>query len=218
MKKNYLKFNRSGILTSLLMFLILGSRVLAQQSFTFTNASATGSAGPTQAMINTAYNGSNLQGSVIVNPQGMQNFTIPVTGPYKIEAWGGQGYGPFGGRGAYISGEFTLNAGSVLKILVGQQGGAPLTGNNQYGGGGGSFIATSNNVPLVVAGGGGGSWATSYQANTDGTVSTSGNPGLNGAGGNGAGGTNGSGGQTGSFAEGGAGFYGNGSGSTGPAM
>src|SRR5687768_1210416 len=92
-----------------------------QQSYTFTNAGSTGSVGPTQAQVNNSYTNTNLSGSVTVSPQGIQNFTIPVTGAYRVEALGGQGYGSFGGRGASIAGDFTLTAGTVLKIAVGQQ-------------------------------------------------------------------------------------------------
>jgi hypothetical protein len=213
---SYLQRNKSKRSFSFIAsFLLVSFAAFAQQSFTFTNASATGSMGPTQMNVNAAYLSTNLNGSVTVNPQGVQNFTIPTTGPYRIDARGGQGYGTFGGRGAVIAGDFTLTAGTVLKILVGQQAGAPIGSLNQFGGGGGSFVTFTNNVPLVVAGGGGGSWAGTFQANSDGTVSTSGNAGLNGAAANGAGGTNGGGGATASSADGGAGITGDGGGGAG---
>lgn len=71
--------------------------------------------------------------------------------------WGARGgNGPgntyWGGYGARMRGDFSLAAGSVIKILIGQ------TGGQSYGGGGdGTFVATSANVPLIVAGGGTGS-------------------------------------------------------------
>ena len=58
-----------------------------------------------------------------------------------------------GGRGAYMSGEFILSEGDVLKILVGQQGSGS---SSAAGGGGGTFVATDSNTPLLVAGGGSG--------------------------------------------------------------
>lgn len=211
MKINYVK---KGIAFGGLVGLLFASNLLnAQQTYTFTPAAATGSAGPTQAMVNSAYAATNLSGSVTVNTQGIQEFTIPISGNYRIIATGGQGWGTYGGRGASIAGDFSLTAGTVLKIVVGQLAGAPLNSLNQYGGGGGSFVTYTNNVPLIVAGGGGGSWATSFQANSDGTVVTSGNPGLNGAAANGAGGTAGGGGATASSADGGGGLTGNGGGS-----
>lgn len=203
------------ICAGVVIALSLPHTLAAQQSYTFTNASATGSAGPTQAMINTAYATTNLNGSVTILTQGIQQFTVPISGIYRITALGGQGYGSFGGRGASVAGNFSLTAGTVLRILVGQQGGPPLNSSNQYGGGGGSFVTYTNNAPLVVAGGGGGSWATSFQANSDGTVSLSGNAGLNGPAANGAGGTGGGGGATASSADAGAGITGNGGGTAG---
>ena len=57
-----------------------------------------------------------------------------------------------GGKGARMKGDFTLTKGTVLKILVGQQGVAGQGGS----GGGGTFITKSDNTALIVAGGGGG--------------------------------------------------------------
>ena len=196
----------------------------AQTTYTFTNAGATGQNGPTQTQVNSAYLTTNLNGSVTVSPQGMQNFTIPFSGAYRIEAYGAQG-GPNWGMGAYIAGDFTFTAGQVLKIAVGQQGGSA---NSSHGsGGGGSFVAINNaTVPLIVAGGGGGKGAsvTSVQAFSHGTTSTTGQtptgggPGGTGGGGgaaaNGAtGGTSvtaGAGSTSSTWASGGGGFYTNG--------
>ncbi|MEZ5580703.1 MAG: hypothetical protein R3F40_15580 [Candidatus Competibacteraceae bacterium] len=107
-------------------------------------------------MIDTAYAGTNLDGQV-TSVGGIQNWVVPASGPYLIEAFGGQGYGPFGGRGAHIAGEFNLNAGDTLKILVGQRERRltstipqPIT-THQFGGGGGSFVTMTDNT----AGGGG---------------------------------------------------------------
>ena len=61
----------------------------------------------------------------------------------------------FLGRGAYMKGDFKINKGEIIKILVGQE--APLNTQSQSaGGGGGSFVVRNNNAPLLVAGGGGG--------------------------------------------------------------
>ncbi|KAB1062082.1 T9SS type A sorting domain-containing protein [Salibacter halophilus] len=183
------------------------------QTYTFTNAGATGENGPTQAQINTAYTGTNLDGAVTSNG-GIQYWEVPSSGLYEITALGGQGYGTYGGRGASITGEFLLNGGDTLKILVGQA--APIypspSYDHQYGGGGGSFITTTNNTPLIVAGGGGGNHALSFIASCDGQITQNGAAGVGGST-IGAGGTNGNGGQQASSADGGAGIYGNGNGS-----
>lgn len=209
MKKNYNTLLSFAMVVG--VFAMQSGSLFAQQSYTFTNAGATGSLGPTAANIATAYVATNLSGSVAMSATpGIQTFTIPTTMGYRIQAFGAQGFGPFGGRGASISGDFTLTAGTVLKILVGQMGVAPVnaSANFQYGGGGGSFVTSLANVPYVVAGGGGGSWAGSFGGLSDGTVTTSGNPGSNGT--TGAGGINGAGGGTGNAADGGAGIYGDG--------
>ena len=201
---------------AMLLFCCLGSNLaLAQTVYTFTPAGATGTTGPTQAMIDTAYAGTNLDGQV-TSVGGIQNWVVPASGPYLIEAFGGQGYGPFGGRGAHIAGEFNLNAGDTLKILVGQR--APpylnypsTTYNHQFGGGGGSFVTMTDNTPLVVAGGGGGSHVASYLAANDGQITTNGAAGAAGVL-IGAGGTGGLGGQQATSADGGGGLLGNGNG------
>ena len=169
-------------------------------AFNFTNAAATGHVGPTQAQVNAAYSGTNLAGNVSVTGSGFQNWTVPATGTYRIVTRGALGGGS-GGQGAIMQGDFTLNAGEVIRILVGQNG----TGVSPAGGGGGSFVVrspynTTGNV-LIVAGGGSGNGNYSF------------NPGLtstNGGFGGGAGGSNGAGGSGGTRSAGGGGFLGNG--------
>ena len=61
---------------------------------------------------------------------GIQEFTAPQTGNYKIEAWGAQGgyarWGDgsqfLGGNGAYTSGDIILTEGETLYINVGSEG------------------------------------------------------------------------------------------------
>jgi hypothetical protein len=216
MKKSTFNFSMASKLCAAL--LSLGSFVPgimnAQATYTFTSAGLTGPVGPNQTQINTAYGSTNLSGSVTVTG-GIQSFTIPVTGPYRITAIGGQG-GYNGGYGAMISGDFTLSAGTVLKILVGQAG--TQASNGTYiggGGGGGSYVTSPTNVPYVVAGGGGGngdgyggSPVSCCLSGMQGTTSTSGNPYPGGA----NGGTGGMGGSCGTANAGaGAGIYGDGS-------
>ena len=56
--------------------------------WTFTNAGAEGSHGPTQSQINSSYLGTSLHEKVTINTQGIQEWSVPVSGTYKIEAWG----------------------------------------------------------------------------------------------------------------------------------
>jgi parallel beta-helix repeat protein len=174
------------------------------QVYTFTNAGATGINGPTQAQINTAYGSTNLAGQV-TSVNGIQNWIVPAGGNYRIEVYGAEGFGTLAGRGAYMSGTFSLTSNDTLKILVGQQGGCCVgSGTNQFGGGGGSFVVTGNNTPLIIAGGGGGAIyntailpsshgstglnGQTAVGTTSGTGGTSGNGGIEGGGGGGGGG------------------------------
>ncbi len=65
---------------------------------------------------------------IFTAPGSVVTFTVPVTGTYRILAFGAQGgatTGSFaGGLGAEIGGEFSLTAGEVLQIAVGGGGGA----------------------------------------------------------------------------------------------
>jgi len=190
----------------------------AQTTYTFTSGGQTGNIGPSQAQIDAAYSGTSLDGDVTVTG-GIQFWTVPTTGTYTVEAFGGQGYGAFGGRGAHITGEFFFTAGTQLKILVGQRAGDYLnfpqaTYNNQYGGGGGSFVTLTDNTPLIVAGGGGGSHAASFLPGADGQITEAGAAGAAGVL-TGAGGTGGNGGQQATSADAGGGLLTNGDGTTG---
>ena len=122
------------------------------QRWTFTNCAATGATGPTQAQCDGAYLGTILAGSVTVNA-GIQSWTVPATGTYRIVAMGAEGAsggnGPHAGLGAQIQGEFQFAAGLAVGVVVGHFGlGAS--------GGGGSFAITAPSTVLVAAGGGGG--------------------------------------------------------------
>ena len=65
------------------------------QTYTFTSGGATGQTPPTQGQIDATYTGTTLDGAVTVTA-GIQFWTVPTTGVYTIEAFGGQGYGAFG--------------------------------------------------------------------------------------------------------------------------
>lgn len=122
-------------------------------------------------------------------PPGICDFIVDARG-----AQGANGSNGTGGRGARIVGTFSAVPGTVIQILVGQQGQtATVSGGhigNSPGGGGGSFVV-DNGQPLAVAGGGGAGGAVS--AGLDASVTTTGVTGS-GPGGNG-GGTGGNGGQ-----------------------
>ena len=87
-----------------------------------------------------------------------------LSGTYRIEVWGAQGGvnhgGDVGGRGAQMRGDFELNAGEELGIIVGQLGLISPTGNTANGGsggGGGTFVWRDGEAqPEIVAGGGSG--------------------------------------------------------------
>jgi len=100
---------------------------------------------------------------------GAVTYTVKTTGVYDITAYGAQGGSgdAFGGKGAEIGGDFTLQAGTVLRIVVGGQGTYGIGSNFSSGGGGGSFVietsngASQSHTPLVIAGGGGGTYESS---------------------------------------------------------
>lgn len=140
-------------------------------SHTFTNCGQEGRRGPSLVQCQSTY--SNTE---IMKPEygfnvdrGIQTWTVPDTGIYRIEALGAagghqtNGFGQ-GGRGASIAGEFHLTKGTTLKIVVGQQGrGGPATGARaEPAGGGGSFVYIDLPPadPLLIAGGGAGVYTT----------------------------------------------------------
>lgn len=145
--------------------------------------------------------------SMVFNYTGaIETFNVPAgITMVSIKAYGAQGGGGNnnGGKGAYMSGDFSVNGGDQLKVLVGQQGQV----NYGYGGGGGSFVATIANVPMIVAGGGGGAEHNNNFPGYDALLTTSG---MNVE--NALGGTAGSGGQFGDPNTSGCGWPGGGGG------
>ena len=187
----------------LLFFIFINCFLInAQVSYTFTNCGATGSVGPTQGQVNSTYSTTNLNGLVSTTLSGIQTWTAPYSGNFRIEAIGAQG-GSAGGLGARMAGDFALNAGEVIQILVGQQGVAGGAGPG--GGGGGSFVVrtpyTTTTSILVIAGGGSGNGTYSFAPGL--TVTAGGFGGV-------AGGINGLGGLGGTRGAGGGGFLTNG--------
>jgi len=209
---HFSKMPNKKFLFLLMVCILFTAGMNSQTTYSFTNCSATGSVGPTQPQVNSAYLLTNLNGSV-TSLGGVQYFTVPITSSYSIVA-AGAGAGSasnFGGRGRVLSGETMLSAGTVLKILVGQMGVCTNTASQSSGGGGGSFISTSLNAPILVAGGGGGFLLPvgAPYPNSDANIGTSG---FNSNCGTGLGGINGNGGTgtSGGWGGGGGGFNTNG--------
>lgn len=181
----------------------------------FTPGGTTGVAGPSLAAARTGLTGTGTGAwktntAYFNTSSGIQLWTVPFNGTYRIEAYGAKGgnsttFGTIGGSGASMIGTFTLTIGAVLKILCGQMG---LNGGNGYtgGGGGGTFVTTDTNSPLIIAAGGGGGSLSSYSGSGifggngvsgNGSSTGSATGGTGGAGGGGAGSGGGGGGLTG---------------------
>ncbi|XP_019639205.1 PREDICTED: keratin, type I cytoskeletal 9-like [Branchiostoma belcheri] len=143
-----------------------------------TTLGTTGRLGPTS--LGTHYGGQDHEGLVQLK-DGIQYFTVPDSGQYRIEAagsaagWGRLDKKSARGRGAVVRGTFQLKKGEVLKILVGQEG-LENKSNSGVGGGGGTFVTKRDNTPLLVAGGAGGGDYTkdNRNPNSDGTTAAAG--------------------------------------------
>ena len=195
-------------------------------SHTFTSAGVTGRTGPNLAQLQSAYSSATWAQNTLnlnMSSQGIQEWRVPATGNYYIDAYGsgsGTDSGGFVGPGARIADTFALTEGEIIKIVCGQKG--PTNSSSASGGGGGTYVVKSpyntNLSILVIAGGGGGPEGSPGQpaltyANTTKNGQNGRNEGsLNGDGG-GAGGTDGNGGGTASSSNcggGGGGFFSNG--------
>lgn len=128
-------------------------------SHKFTNADAIGSYGPTLQQVRNKYNVTWANTYInMSNNNGIQLWTVPVTGSYKIRAVGASGSNEGEttvevGKPADMTGTFLLNKDDVIKILVGQTGWSGSTTRPGWGGGGGTFVAKNDDTPLIVAGG-----------------------------------------------------------------
>ena len=128
-----------------------------------------------------------------------QTFSIQTTGSYAFTIAGAKGgngtlgSAPLqGAAGAIIIGTYTLNAGAVLNIIAGGQGGS-APGYGGGGGGGGSFVYNTTTSQLIAVAGGGGGGGSQSGGASGGQITTDG--GWGGGSGAGAGGVNGNGGQ-----------------------
>ena len=163
----------------------------------FTNLGKIGPKGPNS--IGSHYKDQDHEGQVKLF-SGIQLWTVPRTGEYRIEAIGASGgYGKdsvikTGGRGARMIGNFILTKDEIIHVLVGQKGKRGPSNSNTAGGGGGTFVVRENNIPLIIAGGGGGIKKMSEQdPGCDASINTTGNAGNNSP--LGSGGSNGNGGK-----------------------
>ena len=162
----------------------------------FSNLNATGRCGPTS--LGSYYAGKDHDGQVSLS-SGIQQWTVPHTGDYRIEAIGAAGgydkesySSQYRGRGARMIGTFRLNISEVIQVLVGQEGGINKASYSS-GGGGGTFVVRGANTPLIIAGGGGGVlYVHSRHTECDASSNTTGNPGYK----SWSGGSNGHGAQT----------------------
>ena len=165
-------------------------------SAVFTNLGTSGRLGPTT--LGSHYTGQDHDGQVTLS-SGIQQWTVPSTGSFRIEAVGAAGGydrsstpGQNQGRGARMIGTFSLSKGEIIQILVGQEGGIN-TVSQTAGGGGGTFAVRGSNTPLIIAGGGGGMEnSQTRHAGCDASTNTTGNPGYR----SWSGGSNGHGAQT----------------------
>lgn len=140
----------------------------------FTNLGREGHKGPVTA---NEYHETVLEKEVKV-VEGIQLWTAPFSGVWYLEVYGASGgdglYSGHNGRlagglGAKLTGKLKLAKGTVLKILVGQQGERDhLTHFRAGSGGGATYIVSHDDKAIMVAGGGGGGgvpklgkWATS---------------------------------------------------------
>ena len=154
----------------------------AFSSHTFTPCGQTGRTGPAQSSCRTSYSTTwDESDSNFTVLSGIQIWTVPYTGLYRINAYGaagsaGNGGTAAGGNGARVQGDFTLTEGEKIRILVGQKGtnSGYQAGDGASGsGGGGSFVisgttGTADEQVLLIAAGGGGSNDPVYQ----GSIST----------------------------------------------
>lgn len=99
---------------------------------TFTNCGTSGRTGPALAACQASYASAEAAGwksaFLSMPTNGIQEWTVPETGVYRItavgakggNAKGGAGYLGIGGNGASVSGDFSLTGGQKIRILVGQ--------------------------------------------------------------------------------------------------
>jgi len=188
--------------------------------YTFTPAGASGQNGPTLAQCESAYSGEDfLVSDFAVSPQGFQQLTIQNAGTYTIEVHGAKAgsylSGTDGGYGTKMIGEFTLAVNDVVTMVIGQQGvdaTNPSSGGSGGGGGGGTYVSINGTIQIVAGGGGGAGGYNSITPGKDALTGTTGGSGYLTAGG--IGGLGGGGDNDILTGNGGAGYNGDGIGSS----
>jgi hypothetical protein len=96
---------------------LLSFSLSAQNEYNFTNCNQTGYTGPSESQVTEAYLGTSLEGQVEV-VDGIQHWTVPITGTYRLIVAGASGgkSNSYGGdtyysRGAKMEGDFFFNSG-----------------------------------------------------------------------------------------------------------
>ena len=161
--------------------------------FTFTNMGQTGSSGPTAITYGASTPGSGTSYALTLGTgttAGMQLWTVPQTRSYTFSVAGagipahtntivstGGTTSCAASFGMIVTTTVSLTVGTVLKILVGQQGtitpsGGTAPGNfgqgkmgGAYGGCGGTFVVSGTSTPVIVAGAAGGPGQSQNPAN-----------------------------------------------------
>lgn len=209
------------IAASYIIPIVPASAAYAFTTHTFTPCGQTGSSGPSQASCRSAYSTTwdDADANFTVT-SGIQIWTVPYSGLFRIIAKGavgsaGNGGTAAGGNGAQVQGDFNLVEGDKIRILVGQMGvnsGYNASDGASGSGGGGTFVisgvsGTLDSQVLLIAAGGGGSNDPVYQgSNTPGMGGLHTSAGT-GDGANSGGSYRGGAGSGSSFAGGGAGGY-----------
>jgi hypothetical protein len=136
-------------------------------SHQFTNANSIGKNGPKLDALRTFYSYADWTQDTtnnylnMINDNGIQLWTVPISGKYTIRVVGANGGssidGTNGGKGIDISTVALLNKGVIISILVGQTGlSVDPSLYETAGGGGGSFVVKDAKIPITDAGEGGG--------------------------------------------------------------
>jgi len=135
---------------------------------TFTSCGQTGKFGPSLSQCQSAYSGDEILENEFnfSISNGIQSWTVPESGTYVFEIAAPSLHQNYSnGRGSIITSTVKLNAGEVVKIVVGQRGvgswpvteGSTLNIGDGLGGAGGSFVYTGTigGSGLIGAAGGG---------------------------------------------------------------
>ncbi len=199
---------------------------------TFTPGGQTGRSGPSLSQVRNGLTGIDVNTwknntSFVNSNNGIITWTVPTTGSYTFELGGARGANApgrsnTGGYGArFTTNSVSLTEGQSIRIQIGQTGTTVGTNDGAGGGGGTSVYNSSTGTLIAVSGGGGGAGSSqngrNAQNQTSGGGGLHGDPGAvisnGGSGGNG-GNQNVTSGAAGTCAYSGAGWSGNGPGTS----